>query len=382
MPGASLKAALRVLSVSEPGPDPYPYTRNWAAVRLASTMSPRIAKPTHTTEVTIDQVAKAAGVSRATVSRVMNGSAKVSAEREKAVKKAITQYNFTPNATARRLAGGRSGLIALLMEESSEEFFLNPFWGEIVQGFSSVITDAGLHPLLLIRPKTGTEDSLFSTLQAGQMDGIAIFSWHRPLKSFEKMLDPKMAVVFGGDLGGSKKYPYVDVDNAKGGFLATKHLIDLGCKNIVTVTGDLKLQSGRDRLEGYEKAITSAGLVLKDELIVHGDFTQSKAEELIRQLLKKKIKFDGVVAGNDLSAVGVIDVLRHNGISVPGKVKVVGFDDSPVATRNSPAITTIRQPSRELGAQVAESLIAKLNGQEVEDKILDVKLIKRASTAR
>jgi DNA-binding LacI/PurR family transcriptional regulator len=345
-------------------------------------MSPRIAKPAHTTEVTIDQVAKSAGVSRATVSRVMNGSAKVSPEREKAVKRAIAKYNFTPNATARRLAGGRSGLIALLMEESSEEFFLNPFWGEIVQGFSSVITDAGLHPLLLIRPKTGTEDSLFSTLQAGQMDGIAIFSWHRPLKSFEKMLDPKMAVVFGGDLGGSKKYPYVDVDNAKGGFLATKHLIDLGCKNIVTITGDLKLQSGRDRLDGYEKAITNTGLALKDELILHGDFTQSKAEELIRQLLRKKIKFDGVVAGNDLSAVGVIDVLTDNGISVPSKVKVVGFDDSPVATRNNPTITTIRQPSRELGAQVAKSLIAKLNGESVEDKILDVKLIKRASTSR
>ena len=90
----------------------------------------------------------------------------------------------------------------------------------------------------------------------------------------------------------------------------------------------------------------------------------------------------GVVAGNDLSAVGVIEILTRNGISVPGKVKVVGFDDSPVATRNSPAITTIRQPSRELGAQVAKSLIAKLNGQEVEDKILDVKLIKRESTAR
>lgn len=137
-------------------------------------------------EVTIDLVAKTAGVSRATVSRVMNGSAKVSPERVKAVNKAIAKHNFTPNATARRLAGGRSGLIALLMEESSEEFFLNPFWGQVVQGFSAAITEAGLHPLLLIRPKSGTEDSLFSTLQAGQMDGLAIFSWHRPLRSFEK----------------------------------------------------------------------------------------------------------------------------------------------------------------------------------------------------
>ena len=332
-------------------------------------------------EVTIDLVAKAAGVSRATVSRVMNGSAKVSPEREKAVKKAIAKYNFTPNATARRLAGGRSGLIALLMEESSEEFFLTPFWGQVVQGFSTAITEAGLHPLLLIRPKSGTEDSLFATLQAGQMDGLAIFSWHRPVKSFEKMLDPKMAIVFGGDLGGSKKYPFVDVDNVKGGFLATKHLIDSGCKNIVTITGDLKLQSGRDRLDGHEQALKSAGLTINDDLVIHGDYTQSKAEELTRRLLKNKTKFDGVFAANDLSAVGVISVLLQNGVSVPGKVKVVGFDDSPVASRNQPSITTIRQPIRELGAEVAASLLALLDGKEVEDKMLDVKLIKRESTS-
>jgi len=344
-------------------------------------MNSRRSRPVIQAEVTIDLVARAAKVSPATVSRVLNGTAKVSPEREKAVKKAIAKYNFKPNTTARRLAGGRSGLIALLMEESSEEFFLNPFWGQVVQGFSTAIADAGLHPLLLIRPKSGTEDTLFATLQAGQMDGLAIFSWHRPLKSFEKMLDPRMAVVFGGDLGGSKKYPFVDVDNVKGGYLATKHLIDSGCKNIVTITGDLKLQSGRDRLDGYEKAITAAGLKISDQLIIHGDYTQSKAEELTRQLVKNRTKFDGVFAGNDLSAVGAINVLLQNGISVPGKVKVVGFDDSPFANKNQPSITTIRQPIRELGAQVAESLLAILDGQEVEDKILDVKLIKRESSA-
>ena len=332
-------------------------------------------------EVTIDQVARAAKVSPATVSRVLNGTAKVSPDKERAVRKAVARFHFTPNATARRLAGGRTGLIALLMEESNEEFFLNPFWGQVVQGFSSAITDAGLHPLILIRPKRATEDSLFSTLRAGQMDGLAIFSWHRPLRSFERMLDPKMAVVFGGDLGSSKKYPFVDVDNVKGGYLATKHLIDSGCKNIVTITGDLKLQSGRDRLEGYEKAMTASGLKMNEELIIHGDYTQSKAEELIRQLIKKKVKFDGVFAGNDLSAMGAINVLLQNGVQVPGKVKVVGFDDSPVASRNQPSITTIKQPIRELGAQVAQSLLSILNGQEVEDKILDVKLVKRQSSA-
>ena len=344
-------------------------------------MSARIRKPAQRAEVTIDQVAKAAKVSPATVSRVLNGSAKVSPEKEKSVRRAIAKFGFTPNATARHLAGGRSGLIALLMEESSEEFFHNPFWGQVVQGFSTAITDAGLLPLLLIHPKSGAEENIFSTLQAGQLDGIAIFSWHRPLKSFEKSLDPNIAVVFGGDLGGSKKYPSVDVDNFKGGQLAAKHLIENGCKNIVTITGDLKLQSGRDRLDGFEKALTQSGLKVSDDLVLHGDYTQSKAEDLTRRLLKSKIKFDGIFAANDLSAMGAINVLLQNGISVPGKVKVVGFDDSPIATKNQPSITTIRQPIRNLGAQVAASLLAILDGKEVEDKVLDVKLIKRESTS-
>jgi DNA-binding LacI/PurR family transcriptional regulator len=337
-------------------------------------------KPVQNGDVTIDLVAAAAGVSRATVSRVMNGSAKVSPEREKAVKKAIAAYNFTPNATARRLAGGRSGLVALLMEESSEEFFLNPFWGMVVQGFSATISEAGMHPLLLIRPKTGSEDSIFSTLRAGQVDGLAIFSWHRPIKSFERLIDPKMAVVFGGDLGGSKKFPFVDVDNVKGGLLATRHLIAQGCKNIVTITGDLKLQSGRDRLEGFERGMSEAGRTVLDSSIIQGDYSQSKAEELTRTLLKRKTKVDGVFAANDQAAVGVINILLQNGIKIPDQVKIVGFDDSPAASRNIPAISTIYQPTRELGSEVAKSLIAILNGEDVEEKILDVKLIKRASS--
>ena len=337
-------------------------------------------KPVITGQVTIDRVAQAAGVSRATVSRVMNGSAKVSPERERAVKKAIATYNFTPNATARRLAGGRSGLVALLMEESSEEFFLNPFWGMVVQGFSATISEAGMHPLLLIRPKTGSEDSIFSTLRAGQVDGLAIFSWHRPIKSFERLIDPKMAVVFGGDLGGSKKFPFVDVDNVKGGLLAVRHLIAQGCKNIVTITGDLKLQSGRDRLEGFERAMSEAGRSVVDSSIIQGDYSQSKAEELTRALLKRKTKVDGIFAANDQAALGVINILLQNGVKIPEQVKVVGFDDSPIASRNIPAISTIYQPTRELGSEVAKSLIAILNGESVEDKILDVKLIKRASS--
>ena len=345
-------------------------------------MDAPLLKRSNRTDSTIDQVAKLAGVSRATVSRVMNGSAHVSPERVKAVQRAIKELNFTPNSTARRLAGGKSGLIALLIEESSEEFFTNSFWGEVVKGFSETIREAGMHPLMLIQPKSGTEESLFATLQAGQMDGLAIFGWHKPVKVLEKLLDPKMAVVFGGDFGGSKKYPCVDVDNVRGGYLATQHLIESGCTKILVITGDLTLQSARDRLSGYEKAISEAGLKIDEKLIVHGDYTQIKAESIVRQVLRSKRKFDGIFAANDLSAVGAIEMLLQHGVSVPEQVKVIGFDDSPVATNGVLPVTSIRQPIKELGIEVALSLLEILNGGQVGDKLLGVKLIKRKSTAR
>jgi LacI family transcriptional regulator len=271
-------------------------------------------------------------------------------------------------------------LIALVIEETNEEFFANSFWAEVVQGFSSVISEAGLHPLMLIRQKNSTEESLFATLQAGQMDALAIFGWHKPIKVLENLLVPDLSVVFGGDFGGSKKYPFVDVDNLKGGFIATKHLIDSGCKKIAIITGDLTLQSSRDRLSGYEEALAKFGVKFEEQLLVHGDFTQTTAEKLVRALIKSKVKFDGIFASNDLMARGAIKELIAHGIQVPKEVKVVGFDDSRIAADNEIPITSIKQPIRELGTEVALSLLSSLNGEKVHNKLLDVKLIKRKSS--
>jgi DNA-binding LacI/PurR family transcriptional regulator len=337
-------------------------------------------KPSSDTDVNIDAIAKAANVSPATVSRVLNGTVKVSVAREKAVRKAIAKFNYTPNASARHLAGGRSGLIALLMEESNEEFFYNPFWSQVVQGFSTTISNAGALPLLLVRPRSGTENSVFSTLLKGKIDALAVLSWHASTTNIAKNLDPKIPTIVVGDFGKSINSSHVDVDNVKGGVLATEHLIASGCKKILTITGDLKLQSGRDRLEGYKKALTGAGHKISEEIILQGDYTSSTARELTAEALKKKIKFDGIFAANDLSAISAMEVLQENGFNVPKEVKIVGFDDSPIASSSSPSITTIRQPIRELGAEVALSLLAILDGEEVADKLLDVELIVREST--
>lgn len=331
-------------------------------------------------DVNIDAIAKAANVSPSTVSRVLNGTAKVSADREKAVRKAIAKFNYTPNASARHLAGGRSGLIALLMEESNEEFFYNPFWSQVVQGFSTTISNAGALPLLLVRPRSGTENSVFSTLLKGKIDALAVLSWHASTTNIAKNLDPKIPTIVVGDFGKSINSSHVDVDNVKGGVLATEHLIAAGCKNILVLTGDLKLQSGRDRLEGYKKAMVKGGFKVRDELILQGDYTGATARELTSAALKKRVTFDGIFAANDLSAISAMEVLKDQGFDIPNQVKIVGFDDSPIASSSSPSITTIRQPIRELGAEVALSLLAILDGEEVADKLLDVELIVREST--
>jgi DNA-binding LacI/PurR family transcriptional regulator len=134
-------------------------------------------------------------------------------------------------------------------------------------------------------------------------------------------------------------------------------------------------------LNGFERASAEAGLKIDEKLIVHGDYTQVKAETIVRQVLRSKKKFDGIFAANDLSAVGAIQTLFQHGISVPEQVKVIGFDDSPVAMKGILPVTSIRQPIKELGIEVALSLLEILNGGQVGDKLLGVQLIKRKSTA-
>ena len=337
--------------------------------------------PSIENDVNIDKIAKAAKVSPSTVSRVLNGTAKVSAKRETAVRRAIAKFNYVPNASARHLAGGRSGLIALLIEESNEEFFYNPFWGQVVQGFSTTISNSGSLPLLLVRPRSGTENSVFTTLLKGKIDALAVLSWHASTTDIAQNLDPKIPTIVVGDFRKSINSSRVDVDNVKGGILATEHLIAVGCKNILALTGDLRLQSGRDRLEGYKRALTSSGLKVREDMILEGDYTSLTARNLTTDVLKKGIKFDGICAANDLSAISAMEVLKEHGFNIPEQVKIVGFDDSPIAASSSPSITTIRQPIHELGLEVALSLLAILGGEEVADKLLDVELIVRESTS-
>ena len=330
-------------------------------------------------KTTIDEVALKAGVSKATVSRVMNGTATVSESTRSKVDMAIKKLNYQPNMNARRLAGGTSGSIALVLDESTDEFFSNPFWRSVVSGFISYAASHRQHPVLFFNPKNDPDRDLVDALVRGNYDAIAIFGWHHDIKIFEKLIPKQMRIVFGGRQGESSRFTYVGVDNVLGGEMATAHLIEQGCRNIVHISGDLNVESARERLQGYKNAHKRAGLKIRAANIVEGDFSQETAVSTMTKLLKRRDDFDGVFAANDLSAIGAISALQAHGIKVPRDVKVIGFDGTDLAKNFSPALSTVAQPSHVLGSEVARQLILPTD-QMLVNVNLPLELIARESS--
>jgi DNA-binding LacI/PurR family transcriptional regulator len=330
---------------------------------------------------TIEDIATAAGVSKATVSRVLNSTATVSDDVKKRVKDAVEKYDYQPNMNARRLAGGSGGPIALVLEESTEEFFGNPFWRAVVDGFITEVARKRQHPVLYFHSKDDTDRELVNVLMRGNYDAVAIFGWRRDIKMLERYIPEDMRIVFGGRQGESTRFTYVGADNFAGGETATSHLIDRGCKNILTITGDLTVESARERLAGYKSALATAGMQIKPQNVIEGDYSRSGAEKSLSKLLSKTSDFDGVFAANDQMAMAAIDVLTENGIRVPEDVKVIGFDGTDQAASFNPPISTIAQPSYKLGARVASQLILP-RGETLQNIELELELIVRKSTAK
>jgi DNA-binding LacI/PurR family transcriptional regulator len=308
---------------------------------------------------TIDEIALSAGVSKATVSRVVNGSAPVSPDTREKVEAIMKANNYRPNLSARSLAGGGNGMIALVLDESTEEFFLNTFWKSVVQGFVEVCTSEGFYPILLFHSEKSSDRDLIATLMQGQLNAIAIFGWHRDIDVLERYMPKNSKVVFGGKQGESKRFTYAGVDNIQGGALATEHLISKGCKKILMITGDLSVVSARERLTGYERTLKKYNIPVDKNKILNGDYTQVGAEKAIEKFLQRKEPFDGIFASNDVMAKSVVDFLATHKLLAGTDYKIIGFDGSDIATRNTPSITTVAQPSQLLGETVARQLIEK-----------------------
>jgi DNA-binding LacI/PurR family transcriptional regulator len=325
---------------------------------------------------TIEEVASTAGVSRSTVSRVVNGSTAVSPEALAAVRAAIDELNYVPNRAARSLASRQTHAIALIVPEDTTRFFGDPFFAAIVAGITGALGGSDyLLNLLIASDDPG--DKMTSFVRNGGVDGALIVSHHTSDAFIDRIADA-VPVVFGGRPVRRHEGDYVvDVDNVAGAKNATQRLIDIGRARIATISGPLTMVASEDRVQGFRAALAEAGLTPYAE--EEGDYSESSGAEAARRLLDGG-RPDAIFVASDLMARGALTALRSAGVRVPEDIALVGFDDSSVALTTDPQLTTMRQPMYAQGEAMARVLLSRLAGEDPPTTtILPTELVIRAS---
>jgi DNA-binding LacI/PurR family transcriptional regulator len=368
---------------------------------------------------TLDEVAALAGVGRGTVSRVVNGSPQVSPAARAAVERAIVKLGYVPNRAARSLVTRRTDSVALVVSESEERVFGEPFFAGIVRGISSGLLETPLQLWLAMAQSPAERERVEHHLTSQHVDGVLLLSLHDsdPLPTLlaerdlpvvlggrpARMMSPKggssnskpvwapapldsLDGQGGGPDGhgsdGAKTTPwFVDVDNAGGARQAVAHLAASGRRRIASIAGPQDMGVGLTRLAGYREACVEAGLPIDEDLIAYGDFSEPSGVAAMRQLLARRPDLDAVFIASDLMAVGALRALREAGKRVPDDVAVVGFEDSALARQTDPPMTTVHQPVEEFGRQMARLLVSRIRGDQLSKPyvLLETHLVVRQS---
>ncbi|GLW06640.1 LacI family transcriptional regulator [Microtetraspora sp. NBRC 13810] len=330
------------------------------------------------TRPTLEAVAARAGVGRGTVSRVINGSPKVSEKARDAVLQAIEELGYVPNRAARTLVTRRTDTIALVVSETQQRLFDEPFFAGIVRGIGSALSETGLQLILAMAQSPEEHSRLEQYLTGQHVDGVLLISLHGADPLPGRLEDMGVPTVLGGRPVGLDPYSYVDVDNRAGARQAVKYLLAQGRRRIATIAGPQDMCAGVDRLAGYRDALLATGL---PEIVAFGDFSEESGMAEMRGLLAGHGDIDAVFTASDPMALGAMRVLKEAGRRVPDDVALIGFDDSSAGAHSSPALTTVHQPSEAMGRQMAQLLVARINGESLRQPvvILDTHLVTRAS---
>lgn len=336
--------------------------------------------PTAGRRPTLEDVATRAGVGRGTASRVINGGARVSDRAREAVEAAISELGYVPNRAARSLAGRRTDAVALVIAESEERVFGEPFFAGVVRGIGTALTARDRQLVLLLAPAERTA-TLSDYLTQQHVDGVLLLSLHDEDTLAARILERGVPVVVGGGTRPGLDLGYVDNDNELGARLAGEHLLERGRRTIATITGPLDMEVGRVRLRGFRTALEAAGMAVEEELVAVGDFSQASGEQAMRTLLQRRPELDAVFCANDPMAAGALGVLRDAGRRVPEDVSVVGFDDSRLALSTHPRLTSVHQSAEAMGREMVALLLDLISGEgRPEARVLPTNLVVRESS--
>ena len=326
---------------------------------------------------TLESVAARAGVSRATVSRVVNGLT-VTATSEVAVRRAIDELGYVPNHAARTLVTQRTDLVALVLPETTARVFSDDqFFPGVVNGVSQILERADKQLVLMLAGSAAGHARIERSVAARHVDGVLLASLHGADPLPAALARIGVPVVCNERPLGSTSLPYVGVDNLGGATAAVRHLVDSGRTRIATIAGPQDMIGGIDRLAGYRAALRGSD---RRSIIAVGDFTLDSGVAAMRQLLADDPGIDAVFAASDLMAHGALKALREAGRRVPDDVAVVGFDDIALAAHTDPPLTTVRQPILEIGRTMATQLLRLVAGEHIEPTMtLPTELIVRQS---
>lgn len=325
--------------------------------------------------VTLKDIAKKLGISYATVSKALSGASDISEETKIKVRKVAAEMNYKPNEIARCLVKKQTRTIGLLIPDIT-----NPFYAEIAMAIEETVNKEGYSVFLCNSNwKHSKENEYIGLLTSKMVDGIVIAPTGMENLSIENIKIPIVTV------GTKKSYNgenYVVIDDEKGGYLAVKHLIEKGRRKIMFIGGSENIVSNKERLEGYNKALEENGIVLDRSLIRGGNFKWESGYSLVKTALNEGIVPDGIFGGNDILALGALQAVVEFGLKVPKDIAIVGFDDIPFAKLPEISLTTILQPTYEMGQIAANMLLRKIkNSNEIcENIILTPELLVRRTS--
>lgn len=324
---------------------------------------------------TIAMVAEASGVSLSTVSRILNGTAVVSAEKRTAVERAIARLEFVPNPIARALAGGRTNSIGVVTQAID-----SPFYGVAMRGIEDEFGKAGLSALFVSGNWDAAKEAhCIEVLRSRRVDGIIVLTGRLSdpvLRAYAKMMP---VVVTGRSLKGPGLFA-LSFDNFEGGRLATHHLLALGHRRIAFIAGDPQHNDANDRQRGYRAALEAAGLQFNPALVVPGNFSEESGLLAVERLLDRREPFSAIFSANDQMAFGASLALHRRSLRVPEDISLIGFDDLPGAMFQSPPLSSVHQPVYELGRLAAAAMLSLLAGNNPTAVMPGPRIMVREST--
>ena len=325
----------------------------------------------------MNDIARLAGVSKMTVSKALNNQPGVSRETSLKIHQIAKNLNYTPHHAARKLAGGKTNIIGIVVPSMNSSFM-----SDVVHGIGVVLEQAGLDLLLFTDHVKHHQDRMFFA-RRGLVDGLLLIV-PRSLERYNQThIRDSLPLVVIEPITKNIDIPVVSSENYLSSRKAIEHLLELGHTRIGMIGGEVRVKSSHIRLQAYKDALKVAGIAINEDLIRSGDFTQLRGFAATNELLDLEEPPTAIFAANDLAAFGAYDAIKHRGLRIPDDISVIGFDDIFQASQVFPSLTTVRQPASEMGMAGTRLLLSMIQGLEPATNHLELptELIVRSSTA-